>query len=95
MTRTSAGVNAINDPSFFGIVGRHLNLHLVTSDETDETLAHFTGDVGEHEVSILQLYTEHRSGKYCVDCSFEFYCIFVLSHNCQRPEPEAPNVAQL
>ena len=67
---------APRDARFFEIVGRHFHFHAVPGDETDETLAHFAADRGEHHVFIVQFDAEHRSSQHRVNATFYFDSLF-------------------
>jgi hypothetical protein len=74
----SATVYAENDARFLRIVGRHLDANPVSGDKTNETFPHFSGNVGENEVPILQLNPKHGAGEHGVNGSFKFYGFVVV-----------------
>lgn len=74
-------IETIDDAGFVRVVGRHLELHFVTGDKTDETLAHLARDVGEDEVTVFQFDPKHGAGQDGVNGAFEFYGFFLLRHN--------------
>lgn len=43
----------ISDAAFFQIIGRELDIYLVTVDEGDIALAHMSGDVAEDDHTIV------------------------------------------
>lgn len=77
----AAGINTVNDPGFFRIVGRHLDADIVTGHKADESFAHLARNVGENEVAVLQFHPEHGSRQNGVNRSFQFYCFVVFLHN--------------
>ena len=67
----------VNDAALGEVVGRHLHLHAITIGETNEALAHFSGDVCEHGMLVGELDVEHRSREYVRDLAFDFDCLFL------------------
>jgi len=63
---------AVNDPRFVEIVGRHFDLYTVSHGQADEPLAHPARDVGEDLVFVGQLYTEHGSSEHGDDFTVGF-----------------------
>jgi hypothetical protein len=53
---------SINDASFGGVVGRHLHFYPVSNRETNETLAHLSGNVRENEMIVRERDTKHGPG---------------------------------
>ena len=47
-------------PSPCKVVGGKLHRDLVAGQDSDVVLAHLPGDVGGHDVTVLQLYSKHR-----------------------------------
>jgi hypothetical protein len=68
----------INDAGLVHIVRRHLDLNAITDDETDEFLAHLTGDVSQHFVAVFQLHAEHGSCKNGGNGAFQLDGFFLL-----------------
>lgn len=69
--------NAECDASLGCIVRRHLHLHTVTNHQSNETLAHFTRNVRQYLMARLKLDFEHCARKYCLDRTFDLYCLIV------------------
>jgi len=53
---------AVGDAAAGHVVGRDLDLHLVTGENADAVHAHFSRTVGENGVTILEFHTEHGVG---------------------------------
>ena len=60
------------DAGFVLVVGGHLHFDAVANDESNEAFAHFTGDVSEDFVPVLELDFEHGAGKNVGDRAFHF-----------------------
>jgi hypothetical protein len=52
---------AVNDARFSKVVRRHLKLDPISHCKADESLPHFSRDVGEDEMLISKLNAEHGS----------------------------------
>src|SRR5206468_4100884 len=76
----------IDDARLVQIVRRHLDLHAVARRQTDETLAHFARDMGEHEVLVGEFDTEHRPGEHRGNFAFCFNSI-IYTHNGTTDDP--------
>ncbi len=50
----------IRNPAFGEIIRGHLKLDLVPREDTDVVLPHLPGNMGQHDVVIVQLNPEHR-----------------------------------
>ena len=70
----------VDDAPFGQVVGSHFHYNPVTGEYANIVLAHFTGYVSGHNMSIVQLYPEHRIGQGIDDSAFHFDLIF-FSHN--------------
>ena len=44
---------SISDAAFGQVVGGELNTHLVTGQDANVVLAHFAGDMSDHNMSII------------------------------------------
>ncbi|MFT5470453.1 MAG: hypothetical protein ACI8UO_005581 [Verrucomicrobiales bacterium] len=53
-------VETVNDARFVSVVRRHLELHFVAGDEFDETFAHFSRNVSQDDVSVIEFDMKHR-----------------------------------
>ena len=71
-------VQAEGDASLRHIVGRNLDADAVADYETDETLAHLTGDVGQELMTIGHLYAEHGTGEHCGHHALELDLAFAV-----------------
>jgi len=71
----------IDDPRLVQIVRRHLDLHPVTESESDETLAHFARDVGEHLMLVCEGDAKHRAREHSGDGSVGFDDFFNWHNN--------------
>src|SRR5260370_22141805 len=67
-----ASAPARNDASLLHIVGIHLELDATTVRKANETLAHFSGYMCKHQMSIREFNAEHCSGKYTDDFTFGY-----------------------
>ncbi len=70
--RDELSTQAIRNPSFAQIVRRHLQPHTITHRQADEVLAHFTGEVSQDFVLVIQLYAEHGARQNRRNGSFQF-----------------------
>ena len=59
----SLSLVAVGDAATTEVVGRQLHLHTVTREDPDVVHAHLPGDVREHLVPVLELYSEHGVGQ--------------------------------
>lgn len=55
--------NPENNTCFGRVIGRHLHFDLVTDNQTDETLTHFTRNMGEDFMAARKGYLEHGASK--------------------------------
>jgi hypothetical protein len=63
---------AVYNSGLIEVVGGHLNLNAVTHRETDEAFSHFTGDVGQDNVFIVEFDAEQGARQHRVDAALEF-----------------------
>ena len=63
---------SVNYPCFSKVVRRHLKLDPISRGKTDESLPHFSRDVGEDEMLISKLNAEHGSREHSDDLSFGY-----------------------
>lgn len=54
---------AESDAALGKVVGRHLDIDFVASEDADAVLAHLTRCVGQHLMAIVQLDAEHGIGE--------------------------------
>src|SRR3972149_9238888 len=50
---------AVGDASAGKVIGRHLQFHFISGENTDEVHSHLSRDVREYHVTVLQLDPEH------------------------------------
>ena len=62
---------SINDASFGGVVGRHFHSYSITNCQTNETLAHLSGDVRQNKMLVRKRDAEHCPGKHHRDGAFQ------------------------
>ena len=62
---------SIRDATAGEVVWGELNLHLVAWEDSDVVHPHFSRDVRQHLVAVLQLYPEHCVGERFEDRAFE------------------------
>jgi hypothetical protein len=65
---------SINNPSFSGVVGRHLHFHPVPDCKPNETFAHLPGNVRENEMIVRKRDAKHGSGEHRHDGALQFDC---------------------
>src|SRR5688572_29634720 len=68
----NGSTQAIGDAGLGDVIRRHLHLHLVTHDKTDEALPHLARNVGENLVTTGQLNAELGAGKHRGDRTIDF-----------------------
>jgi hypothetical protein len=66
----------INYASFVGIVRGHFEFHAVANRKANKTFAHFSRNMGEHEVFVRQRDAKHCTWKNGEDCSFHLDSFF-------------------
>jgi hypothetical protein len=67
---------SINDASFGGVVGRHLHSYSIANCQTNESLAHLSGDVRENKMLVRKRDAKHRPGKHHRDGALQFNGFF-------------------
>jgi len=67
---------SINDASFGGVVGRHFHSYSITNCQTNESLAHLSGDVAEDVVTVVQFDPEHGVGEGLGDLALHLDLLF-------------------
>jgi hypothetical protein len=67
---------SINDASLVDIVRRHLQFHTVANRKANKTFAHFSRNMGEHEVFVRQRDAKHCAWKNGQDCPFDLDSFF-------------------
>ena len=82
MAPASAAASLVTerDAALGQVVGGNFDGDLVAEGNTDEILAHFTRDVAENGVAVLQLDTIHRAGEEFLHRAFQLNRIF-FGHN--------------
>ena len=58
------------------VIGRQLNLYLVTGEDADVVLAHLAGDMGRDNVTIVELDAEHGVGQGVDHRAIHLYLFF-------------------
>ena len=66
----------INDTRLVDVVRRHFEFHTVANGEADKAFAHFSRNVGEHEMFVCQRDAKHCAGKNGHDYPFHFDSFF-------------------
>ena len=59
----------VDDPAFRQVVGRHLEIDPVAWKNPDAVAAQAAGDVGEDDVSVIELHRKGRAGEDLLDIS--------------------------
>jgi hypothetical protein len=72
-------LDAINDPTARGVVGRDGDANAVTEDDTDTIFPHLPSEMGEHRQSRFEGDLEQSTREHFVNGSFEFYVV-VATH---------------
>ena len=67
---------SINDASFGGVVGRHFHSYSITNCQTNESLAHLSGDVRENKMLVRKRDAEHCPGKHHRDGALQLDSFF-------------------
>jgi len=65
-----------DDACLVQIVGGHFHFDAVAGGEPDPAFAHFSADSGQHDVVIVELNSEHRSGQNRMHDTFDFDMFF-------------------
>jgi len=63
---------SVNYPRFSKVVRRHLKFDPISRRKADESLPHFSRDMGEDEMLISKLNAEHGSREHSDDLSFGY-----------------------
>lgn len=71
---------AEDDPALGQVIGRKLDLDLISGNDADEILSHLSRHVGHHFGPRFELHTEPRIGQRLGDGPFHFKGIFFLRH---------------
>jgi len=66
----------VSDARFGQVIRRHLQAHAVADGQAHEMAPHFSGDVGQHLVLVVQDDAEHGSGQNGLNRSFQFNGLF-------------------
>jgi hypothetical protein len=89
------------DSRFRQIVRGQLNFYIVSGHDPDEVLPHFSGNVSEHECSVLKLDPEHGPWEHFPNNSLRFdgflftHSLLTLSVSGCECNPEKDKSAQL
>ena len=67
---------AVGNPPLAEVVGGDLYGDAVAAQDTDIVLAHLAGDMGGHDVAVLQLDPEGGVGQRFDNGAFHFYVVF-------------------
>jgi hypothetical protein len=73
-------LEAVNNPRFGSIVGRHLHSYAIAYRQANETFAHFAGNVGKNKMIVRKRDPKHRSGQHRGDRSFNRDCFLRIHH---------------
>ena len=71
---------AEDDASASQVVRRKLDLDPVSGNDADVVFPHLAGQMGQDDVSILNLYPEHGVGERLSDHAFHFDRFFFICH---------------
>jgi hypothetical protein len=63
---------SINDASFARVVWRHLHSYSITNCQSNESLAHLSGDVRQNKMLVRKRDAKHRPGKHHRDGALQF-----------------------
>ncbi len=55
----------VSDPCFAQIIRGHFEAHSIPNGKADEVFAHFSREMSQHLVLIVELDAEHGAGKHC------------------------------
>ncbi len=67
---------AIGDPATAEIIRGQFNRHSIPGQDPNVIFAHFPGNMGEHNMTIVELNPEHGVGKWFNNGSFDFNGFF-------------------
>ena len=67
---------SISDAAFTQVIRRQLHRHFIPTKNSNVVLAHFSGDMGDHYVSVIQLYSELGIGQVLKNRAFHLYMFF-------------------
>jgi len=87
--RSKNSSESVNDPRFIDVVRRHLQPYPVAYRQTDEALAHPSGNVSQHDVLTGKLDAKHGSREHGADCAFQHDSFFDFQNCCslsRRPD---------
>lgn len=76
--RPKKSIHPENNARFGQVIGRHFHFDLIPNDQSNETFAHLSGDVGKHLMSAGKFNPEHRTGKHGGDFTFDFDSLFFI-----------------
>jgi hypothetical protein len=63
---------SINDATFARVVWRHLHSYSITNCQSNESLAHLSGDVRQNKMLVRERDAKHRPGKHHRDGALQF-----------------------
>jgi hypothetical protein len=89
-----SGPSAVDNAAFTEIVRRQFDGDGVTGENPDIVLAHFAGDVGSHNVTVLQLDTKGRVGKRVGNDAFHLQGFFFSQFPLLSGTFSEPNCAE-
>ena len=67
----------VGDATLGEIIGRHFQHDPVSRKDADEVQTHFSGNVGEHSVAVVEFDSEHGVRKQFDDLSRYFDSVFL------------------
>ena len=70
-------LQAVSDPRFAQVVGRHFQSHPVADSQANEMLAHFTRKMSQDLVLVIEPHAKHSSGQHGRYRAFYFDWLFV------------------
>lgn len=71
MSRISILLISIGDPSSCQVIRRQLNSHFIAWEYSNEVFSHFSGDMGQHSMTILYLHSKHSIGQWLDNGPFD------------------------
>ena len=69
---------AVGDTTSFEVVGGEFYLYAIARKDPDVVHAHFSRDVGQNFVAVLEFNTEHGVGKGLDNGPLQYDCVFFL-----------------
>jgi len=69
-------LSAVNDTAFGQVVRCQFDSHLVTRKNANVIFAHFSGNMGCHNMPVFEFYSKRRIRKSLVNDTFHLNCFF-------------------